>query len=301
MKVVYGHTDSIYCQVDSVEQAEEIVVKLNEEVRKIFPNVLGLKEHPVVLEFEKYFSSLGVGATKNRNAGLISWKDGRYLEEEEFFMTGFTAKRISETKLAKEIQITTLKMWVNGCTKIEILDYLRERYNDVLSGDIELNQIIKRSSYKEERFHVYCENCKKAFHIFEDKPLSVGEHKHEYTGAMKTGKYWKSNGKRVSFGSGLMGAYFYNHVTGNEIKDSFLFMKVNQNHRHLLMHPLTGNYIRPDYISGILEEDFEDYTPNWEHYSEVVVRKAAPIFEAMNWDINDIKKDLKQRSLDEWW
>ena len=52
MEVVYGHTDSIYCKVDSVEQAEEIVVKLNEEVRKIFPNVLGLKEHPVVLEFE---------------------------------------------------------------------------------------------------------------------------------------------------------------------------------------------------------------------------------------------------------
>ena len=52
MKVVYGYTDSIYCQVDSVEEAEEIVIKLNEEVRKIFPNVLGLREHPVVLEFE---------------------------------------------------------------------------------------------------------------------------------------------------------------------------------------------------------------------------------------------------------
>mgnify|MGYP002624784919 CR=1 FL=1 len=72
MKVVYGHTDSIYVQIDSVEKAQEAIEHINKEVRKKFPNVLGLEEHPVVLEFEKFYSSLGVGNTKNRNAGLVS-------------------------------------------------------------------------------------------------------------------------------------------------------------------------------------------------------------------------------------
>ena len=98
MKVVYGHTDSIYVQVDSVAKAQMIRADIQDSVRKHFPNVMGLDEHPVVLEFEKYFSALGVGTVRNRNAGLVSWEDGEWLDEPKFSMTGFTAKRVSETK-----------------------------------------------------------------------------------------------------------------------------------------------------------------------------------------------------------
>ena len=55
MKVVYGHTDSIYVQVDSVEEAQNAIKEIETSVREHFPNVMGLDEHPVVLEFEKYF------------------------------------------------------------------------------------------------------------------------------------------------------------------------------------------------------------------------------------------------------
>ena len=71
MEVVYGHTDSIYVQIDSVEQAQESIKVIEAHVREAFPNVMGLDEHPVSLEFEKYFSSLGVGITANRNAGKM--------------------------------------------------------------------------------------------------------------------------------------------------------------------------------------------------------------------------------------
>ena len=63
MDVVYGHTDSIYVKIDSVEQAQEVVEEINEHVKTKFPNVLGLEEHPVSLEFEKYYQTLGVGTT----------------------------------------------------------------------------------------------------------------------------------------------------------------------------------------------------------------------------------------------
>ena len=78
MKIVYGHTDSIYVQVEDIEKSKELCEYLNTEVQKLFPNVFDLEEHPVQLEFEKYFKSLGVGTTKNRNAGLINWKDGDF-------------------------------------------------------------------------------------------------------------------------------------------------------------------------------------------------------------------------------
>ena len=63
MKVVYGHTDSIYVQIDSVKKAQTAIKKIEESVREHFPNIMGLDNHPVVLEFEKYFSALGVGLT----------------------------------------------------------------------------------------------------------------------------------------------------------------------------------------------------------------------------------------------
>ena len=142
MKVVYGHTDSIYVQIDTVAKAQMICADIQDSVRKHFPNVMGLKQHPVVLEFEKYYSALGVGTTKNRNAGMITWKDGEWLDEPEFVMTGFTAKRVSETKLAKGVQTDVLTMWVNEKSMTDINKYLHDKYNSVLNGDIPIEDII---------------------------------------------------------------------------------------------------------------------------------------------------------------
>ena len=147
MKVVYGHTDSIYVEMP-MNRAEETLALLNNHVRGLFPNLLGLKEHPVTLEFEKYYQSLGVGMTKNRNAGLISWKDGKYLEEPEFVMTGFTAKRLSITKLAKETQMSILKMWVGQFTEAEITGMLKQAYYAVLEGKVPVEYLINRSRFR---------------------------------------------------------------------------------------------------------------------------------------------------------
>ena len=42
MKVVYGHTDSIYVQIDSVETAQNKIKEIESYVREAFPNVMGL-------------------------------------------------------------------------------------------------------------------------------------------------------------------------------------------------------------------------------------------------------------------
>ena len=289
MKVVYGHTDSIYCQVDSVEEAQENLGKLNDHVRKFFPNLLELDEHPVVLEFEKYFESLGVGCVKNRNAGLITWKDGKFLDEKEFTMTGFTAKRVSETKLAKEVQIAVLNMWVENKDEAEIVEFLRDKYYTVLSGQIPITDILKRSRFREERFKVKCSNCKRK-NDFDS--LTNGACCNNMT--LQT-----LEGKRPTIGAGIEGIVFYNAINDVPITDSYLFCRI-VNPNNVYFHPIHQKTVEPKYVAGLTESDFDGYTPDWLHYAGSIMKKADPIFRAMGWNVMQIKKAIKQSSLEEW-
>ena len=297
MKVVYGHTDSIYVQIDSVETAQNKIKEIESYVREAFPNVMGLKEHPVVLEFEKYYSALGVGATKNRNAGMITWEDGVWLDSPKFTMTGFTAKRVSETKLAKEVQTKVLKMWVEKKSLNEINKYLHETYSIVLNGKIELNSIIKRSRLRPARFTVKCPECNAKYHLRECIKL---KHSVCKKCATETSKFTTLEGKKPTIGSGIAGVLYAWEKNDANFDDSYLFMKVNTVNA-VYTHPLSQEQRKVEYISGTTFEDFEGYTPDWDHYSQQVVKKAEPIYKAMGWELSSIRTGKMQLSLEEWW
>lgn len=297
MKVVYGHTDSIYVQIDSVEQAQTAIKQIESKVREHFPNVLGLDEHPVQLEFEKYFSALGVGTTKNRNAGLVSWEDGVWLDKPKFTMTGFTAKRVSETKLAKEVQTKTLEMWVSQKSYDEINKYLHNTYQSVLTGDIPLGSLLKRSRLRPARFTVKCPECKTKYHIRECLDL---KHSVCKKCATETSKFTTVEGKKPTIGSGIAGVLYAWEKKDTNFDDSYIFLKVLTNNA-FYTHPLTQERRNVEYISGTTEKDFEGYTPHWEHYANQVIKKAEPIYKAMGWDISSIRTGHRQSSLDEWW
>ena len=297
MKVVYGHTDSLYVEVDSIKTAEKMVVKLNKHVRKSFPNILNLENHPINLEYEKFYQSLGVGITKNRNAGLINWKDGKYLDNPEFVMTGFTAKRISQTNLAKEIQLTILRMWVNGDSESKIVNFLHEKYREVLNGEIPLSQITKRTRFREERFKVKCTNSKKnnwpsVMHLndlIQEKRIPC----------CNLPNYLTLDGKRPSIKEGVEGTLFYNTHNNEPIQDSYLFLRI-KNLSKTYIHPITRKATVPHYVSGVNESDFANYTPDWGFYAETIVKKAEPIFNAMGWDTLQITRDRNIRILEDW-
>lgn len=294
MKVVYGHTDSIYVQIDSVEKAEEVIKQIESSVREHFPNIMGLDEHPVVLEFEKYYSALGVGTTKNRNAGMITWKDGKWLGEAEFVMTGFTAKRVSETKLAKEVQTEVLQMWVKKKSLGEINKYLNTMYNNVLEGKVPFEKIIKRSRLKEDRFKVKCKKCHKRYNLNDCVGVSYCE---KCSADPKT--FTTLEGKRPSIGSGIAGVISAIQQGNDNFDDSYLYLKV-ANNKDTFIHPLTKAVKRVEYVAGSKYADFEKHTPDYEHYAQQVVKKAEPIYRAMDWDISNIRTGTIQRSMEEW-
>ena len=92
----------------------------------------------------------------------------------------------------------------------------------------------------------------------------------------------------------------YNELNETPINDTYLFMKV-KNSILSMIHPINNMQFHPNYMAGLIEEDFENFTPDWEHYAQSIVKKATPIFNAMEWDINEITQDVNQTSLDEWW
>ena len=261
MKVVYGHTDSIYCTVDSISDAQDACAKINDGVQELFPNVFDWVEHPVQLEFEKFFDSLGVGSTKNRNAGLISWKDGSHLDEKEFVMTGFTAKRVSETKLAKEVQTDVLKMWASQKPLKEINRYLSNTYHRVLSGNIWIDLIIKRSRLRENRTMVKCPDCNRKYSLKElsTKPTKVCGQNEGRNGTHKCGSSVSSfvtlEGRKPTIGSGIAGIVNAWQNQDIDFEDTYLFMKA-KNTGKTYENPITGERKETEYVAGIILSDF---------------------------------------------
>lgn len=295
MKVVYGHTDSIYVQIDSVESAQEKILEIQDYVRESFPNEMGLEQHPVVLEFEKYFSSLGVGTVKNRNAGLVSWEDGIWLDKPKFTMTGFTAKRISETQFAKELQTDILKKWVNAESENEIVKFLFETYSKVLNGKVPFEQFVKRSRLKENRFTVKCPECKSKYSLKECLTLP---HKVCSKCATGTSKFTTLEGKKPSIGSGIAGVLYAWEHENKTFDDNYLSLKVIGT--GTFTHPLTHETKVAEYVAGTEMNDFKNYMPDWRHYAEQVVSKAEPVFDSMGWDISSIRNGKIQKKLEEW-
>jgi len=304
MKVVYGHTDSIYVKMedDSVEKAQLVLDELNEHVREIFPNVLGLEEHPVTLEFEKFFKTLGVGCKKNRNAGLISWKDGKHLDDLEFTMTGFTAKRVAITPLAKKIQLEVLDRWVKEESEEDITNYLHEEYFNVLNGDIDKSMLAQRSRFREERFQVKCSTCIRLF------SKTSKYHLHELANIVDGKRFPCCNkpsfitmkGKRPTIGSGIEGVLYHNTKNpDNMIDDSYLYLRV-KDLNDTYFHPLNRNDVVPNYVSAMTLEGLSSYTPDYRHYASSIISKAEPIYDAMGWDITQIYRDRKQSSVEDW-
>ena len=263
MRVVYAHTDSIYVPIESIEKAEKICKEVNTHVQELFPNLLGLSDHPVQLEFEKYYQSLGVGCTKNRNAGFISWKEGKHLEEPEFIVTGFTMKRISENKIAKEFQKNLLQMWASVTPYDEVMDYCKKVYNDVKKGRVQLTDIIKRGRVRQE-LNTYAS---------------------------------------VSGGIAGVCYYNQHISPNDPITDSFLFIECSRiEGPQWFMLPNGLRDRKATYIAVKEMKEFDDrFIPNWNAYaSKSIIKKAKPIFDAMGWNIKDIMIDENQRELSDW-
>ena len=78
-EVVYGHTDSVMCRVQSPQDGMVSVEKMNEVMA------------PIIVQFEKWSKSFLL-MQKNRYAGLVSWTDG-FPHEPKRYVKGIELKQ----------------------------------------------------------------------------------------------------------------------------------------------------------------------------------------------------------------
>ena len=110
-------------------------------------------------------------------------------------------------------------------------------------------------------------------------------------------KFTTLEGRRPSIGSGIAGVV---HAKQNGINfdDSYLYLKVRSNETYT--NPLTKEVKTVDYVAGSRYVDFDKYKPDYQHYANQVIKKAEPIYKAMNWDLSNIKTGKIQTKLEEW-
>ena len=215
-------------------------------------------------------------------------------------------KRISETTLGREVQETVLKMWASEKSEREIVDYLQLKYNDVMNANIPLADITNRSRVRGNRMKVKlsCGHINTFGELIENGSNCKEEILDEYTGELRScggADPMTLEGKRPTIGSGIMGVLFYNSMNcDNEIDDSFVYVKVRPYAKNSFFHPLKQGLIQTTYVSAHEIKELEHYDIDWMHYANVVVKKATPIFKAMGWSIEQIRRDLKQKTLEDW-
>tara|TARA_R110000751_G_scaffold4372_6_gene21433 strand:+ start:85 stop:2529 length:2445 start_codon:yes stop_codon:yes gene_type:complete len=262
-KVHYGHTDSIFVQVESIDDAAKLCEELNDFIRtEIFDDY-------VELEFEKYCKTFFLAKKKNRYCGYLSWKENELLDEPEFFVMGFETKKSNETPYAKNFQERILKMVANNTSEDLVTKEAKSKYFKLKEGLVDPNLIIKRSRLKRDLA--------------------------EY----------------ISIAGGVAGIFYHNEfiATGDldKIKngDSFIYYQVDNN--SIVNYPkifhVKGVKRRVAYIaSSSLDKVIDEFKPDWEKIANAeIIKKITLIYSSMNWDLNNVIDDNKQKKLKEWW
>tara|TARA_R110002051_G_scaffold304475_1_gene373837 strand:+ start:17 stop:1177 length:1161 start_codon:yes stop_codon:yes gene_type:complete len=256
-EVIYGHTDSIFVKVKGVGDAKQLCIRLNGYIRNEIFNEC------VELEFEKIASSFFLTRKKNRYCGLLTWKDGEYLEEPRFFVMGFEMKKSNETKLAKTFQKDILKMVVDRRDKTEVLKYSRDYYNKVRKGEVNSEDVIKRSRLRTP--------------LDEYKTVAGGS----------AGVFFYNQ----EIGSIEVGDSYYYYTVDNKNINGFP-----------RKYEYDGRIRNVDYIAcKKIDEVLDDFPIAWEKLAESeIVKKVTLVYDSLGWDVNEISQKGIQTRIDEW-
>ena len=119
-KVLYGHTDSVFCSIGSPTRGQELMRSINAEM------------HPIEVEFERWCESMVLMA-KNRYAGRVSWTDGEF-HEPKTYIKGIEMKQSRMPPIMKDTMKITIEGLLAGIGEEEITQNLKQLISDVING-----------------------------------------------------------------------------------------------------------------------------------------------------------------------
>lgn len=97
----------------------------------------GSDQHCLMWEFEKFYKRFFQAGTKKRYAGLLVWKEGKWLDEPKPDITGFETKRSDVPELTSEAQPEVIRMVLNGESFETVSDYIAGLVESIKGGEME--------------------------------------------------------------------------------------------------------------------------------------------------------------------
>ena len=130
----YGHTDSVFVDIDTPEIGEALIVKINERM------------FPIITEFEKWCSAFFIKA-KNRYACRVSWTDGAY-HEPQTYLKGLELIQARMPMVMKDAMKFSLDAMLMQKDQEYVDEYLIGVIEATLAGQMDGDQLFMRGKLK---------------------------------------------------------------------------------------------------------------------------------------------------------
>jgi len=138
--------NSIYCESTEtnpfsvIKQGSDLENFLNEVLEQYNTKIAGVNH--IFMEFEKALEKVLFVDAKKRYAYRYLWEvDNKFNVDKKVHATGFDLKRSDSSKLAKECQETVITMILNGEPKEKVVAYLKQKYRDMVSGELPIADV----------------------------------------------------------------------------------------------------------------------------------------------------------------
>ena len=136
MKTIYGHTDSIFCEIETPEKGLAALEIINK------------KMSPIETEFEKWCERIIIGA-KNRYAGLVTWSDGEYHQPKSYFK-GIELKQSRMPPIMKESMTDVIQGILTGESSNDVTLKLTSLIDKVVSKEVDPKDICMKGRLKQD-------------------------------------------------------------------------------------------------------------------------------------------------------
>tara|TARA_B100000029_G_scaffold480579_1_gene528732 strand:- start:459 stop:1265 length:807 start_codon:yes stop_codon:yes gene_type:complete len=130
-KVIYGHTDSVFCSVSSPEVGQRLVASINAEMA------------PIEVEFEKWCSRLLL-KEKNRYAASVSWP------ESQVYIKGIELRQSRMPEIMKSVMKMVIESALNGEEEEKVTGEICTLIESVMNGDIPIESLCIKGQLKRD-------------------------------------------------------------------------------------------------------------------------------------------------------
>ena len=132
-ETLYGHTDSAFVKVASVEEAQEVASKITDEVQRVTGN------EQLIAELETWMSRWLL-VKKNRYVGKVDWPEE---DSGKLKVAGFEMKASSAAPLSKKLQREVFAMICDGVDEQKVRSHILTHVNAIKDKTVELKEISK--------------------------------------------------------------------------------------------------------------------------------------------------------------